>query len=372
MDVILITGTTGLLGAYLLRDILYRFYGNKNIKIVALARSSKKLSSKERVFFILNNIIGSDIDKFCDYINVIEGDITKDFLGLSKDVYYDLVKKTICIYHSAALCEFNVHWEVISKVNVEGTRNILEFSLQCRDHTKEKFIGIHHISTIAIGGTIKGILYEDDLELEQDFNNTYERSKFEAERLIRLYRDRYALDISVYRPAIIIGDSVSGYTNNFKMIYQPLHLFSLGIFKEIPCWEGTVYSFCPVDYVSKAIVGISSSMEKADNMTYHIINPNKIYLHDFIDAAARFFKFNPPKLVNADNFNYGQWDKLRYSLLSPYIPYFTYKLFFDNRRAKAALDNIYGSDFNWPVIDENILFIVFNYCAKCGFIKIKK
>ena len=363
-DVIFITGSTGLIGGYLLRSLV-RHKHDRIKKIIALSRGKSQHDAGKRVLKTLQHIVSEEEGrKILPLIEVVKGDLTNEYFGLPCTEYNNLIKEVTVIYHSAALCKFKIPWNTIREINVTGVKNILDFGMACQSNNH--FKGIHHLSTIAIGGNTKGVLYEDDLNIGQTFNNTYEQSKFEGENLVGEYRNKN-LPITVYRPAIVVGDTTTGYTNNFRMFYQILRFLFLELFKEIPANGQTRYSFCPVDYVSEAIAYISTTCG-ADNNTYHITNPNKITLSNSIKIASEYFNFTPPALVEIENFNRKKLRRLHHSFIQPYIPYLNYKLEFDNSRTSEVLKKI---DFQWPKIDNSFLTNIFRYCIQCGFIRPK-
>lgn len=362
-EVIFLTGSTGFLGAYLLRELLC--HKHKKIKqIVAVSRGRTQREAERRVHQALWGFLPVRQRRgIISLLRVVRGDITKDRLGLPERVYKSLIRKVTIIYHCAALCEFSVPLVVAREINVQGTKNILDFASRCQKRGKLR--NVHHISTVAIGGNNRGILYETDLNIGQKFNNSYEKSKFEAEKLIRGYRKK-GLPVVIYRPAIITGNSESGYTSNFRVFYQPLHLFSLELFEEIPGDKNSRYSLCPVDYVADAIVKISFHGSNVNNKTYHITNPNEITFGCFLRAASRYFKFRKPKIIPKKEFSFRKLTPLQYALIAPYIPYFSYKLRFDTSNADRLLRQ---EDFEWPKINKDFLARQFKFCIKSGFIK---
>ncbi|MBN1462100.1 MAG: SDR family oxidoreductase [Paludibacteraceae bacterium] len=362
---IFLTGSTGLLGSYLLNQLLYNDIGT-DVEIVALCRGKTQKIAQKRVFDTLRKIPSTkSAHKASSVLTVVRGDITKKKLGLSEKVYNNLIERVNLVYHSAALAEFNIPLPIIRKANVMGTRNVLEFALACQK--KNDFKRVHYISTVAVAGDRNGTFRENQLNIGQKFNNTYERTKFEAEKLIATYRDR-GLSITVYRPAIIVGDSKTGYTNNLKMFYQPLHLFSLGLFKEIPADKNTIYSFVPADYAADAIIRISSSDNIDRSSTYHIANPNMVGFDYVMDTASRYFGFRQPNFIKNREFCVKSFTPLQHSLLDPFIPYFYYKMRFNTENANNILKK---TNFKWPKIDESFLKKLYKFCVVCGFIKAK-
>ena len=358
---IFLTGSTGLLGSYLLGKLLQQ----KDGKIIALSRGKTQEEAELRALQSLKKHFSYSYKTISRFLEIVNGDITEKNLGLAKKTYDSLTEKVTSIFHSAALCDFKVPLATIRKVNVKGTENILEFASLCK--RRSRFEALHHISTVAVAGNSKGIFYETDLDIGQSFNNTYERSKFEAEQMAIRYREK-GLPVTIYRPAIITGDSRTGYTNNFKMFYQPLQIFSLELFREIPAEGSTLYSLVPVDHVAAAIVSISRD-ESSRNSTFHIANPNEITLRQFVKAAAGYLKFNEPVLIPREKFDFKRLSPLQLELLKPYIPYLNYELRFDSHH---ALEILKKTNFRWPKFNKSFLRKIFHFCIQCGFIVPKR
>lgn len=357
---IFITGGTGLLGWDIVKELLKK----KDARLYLLARGRKGESARDRIKGLIKKSYQSAEKKAVSHrIEVIEGDISEKELGVAISRMNKLCKEIDTIYHSAALCEFGVPWERIKKINVYGTKNMLDFATRCRD--SGQFKSFNYISTVAVIGTAGGVFHEDDLDIGQAFNNTYERSKFEAEKLIEKYRNK-GLIISIYRPSIITGDSKTGETSAFQMLYQPLHVFSLGIFDEIPANRLAKYNLVPVDYVAKAVCLLSRGDNKG-NKNYHLTNPNTVTLNSLLDTASSYFGFKKPKIIPEQKYDFKNLQGFRKKVIEPYIPYFSHKeVIFDTVNFNSAIS---AKSFSWPVMDKNILLRLFKYCADVGYIK---
>ncbi len=358
---ILITGGTGFLGWNIVKELL-----KDNNVIYLLARAKEKQSPHQRI----NSLLDKDFKKIRikeikNRIKIVEGDIIEPGLGIEGTQRKGLVRKIDTLYHCAALCEFGVPLEKIRNVNVEGTKNVLEFAKECRE--KSQFRCFNHISTAAVAGDYCGIYYEDSLDKRQSFNNTYEQTKFEAEELVQSYRNE-GMSIAVFRPGVITGDSITGEAGNFQMFYQFLHILSLELFKELPINRANDYGLIPVDYVAKAICLISSNTH--NNKTYHLINSNAIPFDFFLEVAGSYFGFRIPRLVTDGDYHYANLSGFRQKLINFYLPYLIHKkLVFDTNNFEAAID---GQKFSWPKVDEGFLIRLFRYCNKIGYIKRKR
>jgi len=362
MKNIFITGGSGLLGW----DIAKESLKEDGSKLYLLVRGRKEKSARARIEgLIKKSYSGAGRKMALGRIEVIEGDISEKFLGMKKSRINKLCGEIDVIYHSAALCEFGVPWERIRKINVSGTKNALDFALMCKKNGQIQ--SFNYISSVAVAGKTGGVFYEDDLDIGQAFNNTYERSKFEAEKLVRSCRDK-GFNISIYRPSVVTGNSKTGEVSNFQMLYQPLHIFSLGLFDKIPADRLSSYNLVPVNYVAKAVCLLSSCNKR--NKNYHLTNPNTITLDSLLDIASSYFGFKKPEIIPEQRYDFKGLKGFKRKVIEPYLPYFNHKkITFDTTNFDKAIDN---KDFSWPVINKSLLVKLFKYCANTGYIKRKK
>lgn len=356
----LLTGGTGLVGVYLLRELIRN---DTFDRVVALSRDKGGTCAGKRIFSELSKITTPEELKRADKIVTLPGDISQDSLGMEKHCYQDVASGITDIFHCAADTAFNRSIEEIRRINVEGTLNMLEFAGNCRDLN-----GFYHMSTIVVAGDRRGIAYEDDLDVGQAFRNTYEQSKFEAEKAVSAACSA-GLPTNIFRIGIVTGDSLTGYTNNFKMLYQPLHLASLGLFKILPVDPESTPSVCQVDSTAAAILSIVMSDMNVSGKTYHIVKPDPVRLVDLLFAASEYFGFKMPQCVSAADFDFLSITPLQNKLLEAHLPYFNYYLRFDTRNADAVFER---TGFKWPPIDKPYLYRLFEFCEKNAFIKKRK
>lgn len=357
-EAIFLTGGTGFLGSYLLRILLQQ----KEKLVISLSRGSTRKEAKERIYKAIS-LRQNQINSY--NIKIVLGDIRQKNLGLSYSIYNNIAKQTTVIYHTAALCDFGASLSLARQVNVRGTENVLKFALQCKKN--KGFKGVHYISTVAVAGSKKGIFKEKDLEVGQGFNNAYEQSKFEAEQLVVRYREK-GLPITVYRPSIITGHSKTGYTSNFRVFYQPLHIFSLELFDEIPADKNSLHYLTPVDTTAESIHLLSTQIH-SNNQTYHVFNPHGITFGSFLDVASKYFNFHKPKMIPFEDFPKEKLTPIQWALIEPYVPYFNYKIKFHSKKTNSVLNK---TSFNWPEVDGHFLKRLFKFCLISGFLKRKK
>jgi thioester reductase-like protein len=209
---ILLTGATGLLGRFLLRDL-----SAQGRQVAVVVRGSKTAGAEARVDDLLRDwreVAGAEVPRPV----VLQGDITSPGLGLSASALEWIEANVDEVVHSAASLSFDrreADGEPYAS-NVGGTANILEL---CRTAGIRR---LHHVSTAYVCGLRRGRVLETELDVGQTPGNDYERSKIESEQAVRAAD---FLDVlTVYRPSIIVGDLVNGFTNTFHGFYKPLRI----------------------------------------------------------------------------------------------------------------------------------------------------
>lgn len=208
----LLTGATGLLGRYLLRDLTRR-----GVPLAVLVRPSKRASAAARVEAIMAEC-ESQVGRALPRPRVLAGDISSPNCGLDSDALEWLRSHCQGVIHSAASVMFftkdNEPWHT----NVNGTQHVLDV---CRDAGIDQF---HHVSSAYTAGLRTGVVRENELDVGQRFGNDYERSKVAAEKLVQQCDHLSAY--TIYRPSIIVGDSETGFSTTFHGFYTPLRLAS--------------------------------------------------------------------------------------------------------------------------------------------------
>ncbi len=199
-------------------------------------------------------------------VGLVVGDITSPGLGLGERDARALRKHLVGCYHLAAVYDLAVARDIALRINVEGTRNVLEF-LGEAPHVKR----LDYVSTAYVSGTAAGTFKETDLDVGQSFKNFYEETKFLAEVAVA----ESGIPATIYRPGIVVGDSGTGVTAKFDGPYFALHAMDLlpspGVFLRIG--DGTAeVNLVPVDFVLEAIAQLSS-WSGAKGKTYHLTDP---------------------------------------------------------------------------------------------------
>ncbi len=202
-------------------------------------------------------------------VEILTGDIVDMHLGLSGEEYNRLCDEVTDIFHLAAIYYLGIPRETTWRVNVEGTRNVLELARDCR-----RLRRFNHFSTCYVSGDRVGVIAEDELDLGQGFRNAYEETKFQAEKLVRKAAE--TLPVTIYRPSSVVGDSRSGEIDRFEgPYYLGILLVTSPLSVPLPLPGNGVapLNVVPVDYVVEAVWALSRD-ERAVGRTLHLVDPN--------------------------------------------------------------------------------------------------
>lgn len=198
------TGFPGFLGCELLPRVLRR---SPDARAVCLVQSKFAGLSRQRL-----EELERDEPALAGRVRLVEGDITRPDLGLG-DERAVLAEEITEVFHLAAVYDLEVERDLGMRVNVDGTRHVLDLCEAC-----PRLERLHYVSTCYVSGRWAGIFRESDLVLGQRFNNHYEETKHLAEVLVA-ERAAAGLPVTTYRPSVVGGDSVTGATQKFDGPY---------------------------------------------------------------------------------------------------------------------------------------------------------
>ena len=293
MKYIALTGATGLLGSYLLKDLLRR-----DIPVLALIRSSRRESAKQRIEGILRRF-ETQLGRALPRPVIMESDLHKPELGLNMAQIHWISQHVESILHNAASLTFvaDESGEPYAS-NVKGMQHVLQL---CQSANIRKF---HHVSTCYVCGLRQGVVLESELDEGQEFGNDYEKSKVEAEKMVRSCR--FIDSLTVFRPAIIVGDRHTGYTPTFHGFYAPIKIV-LPFADPVKTTDNDFarYSdvlgmklsdrknFVPVDWISQVMTHVISHPELHDK-TYHLSAANRVKIEEMgkviIEGIKKYVK----------------------------------------------------------------------------------
>jgi long-chain acyl-CoA synthetase len=300
--VIVLTGATGFLGAY----VAARLIETTDEEIVCLVRGE---DPQARLDAALYPLLGEwDSSR----VRAVPGDL------LSDEPFEIDVDAVRTIIHSAADVAFDRPLEEARAINVGGAGKMLALARECPN--LQRFV---HVSTAYVGGTTVGRFGEDDMDTGQGFRNSYEQSKFEAELLVR----SSGLPVRVVRPSIVVGESQSGWTSSFNVLYAPLRAFSRGLVERIPADPSAIVDVVPVDHVCDVIVAAMHSSPPTPTTLHAVAGEGAMRAGELAALASGLLGQKCPELLmNGEEPPAG---------LEVYAPYFTVHTRFDATAVRA-------------------------------------
>ncbi len=366
MKKLFMTGATGFVGGEAIKRYVERA---PDLHIVAMIRAVDDDRLAKRVGKVLKAHFGDDADAYADRFTFIKGDLLKEGLGLS-DADRDLiVGECDAVLHCAASVDFGATLEFSREYNLDGTRRVLELCERMGDGLER----LDYISTAYVSGNRSDVCMEDELSCRGiGWANFYEQSKFEAEALVRSYREQGA-PVSIYRPSTVVGDSRTGETPNFNVLYWPLRVFARGWWNLMIGYETTPVDVVPVNYVADCIVNLSLKGDSTIGRNYHLAaGPDKICrIKDLATHASKWFDQPYPTFVTPEHFH----EHIRPGMdaeATPalrmlikqgkvYMPYFVRSPLFDCTNVLADLEGT-GTEPCMPISD--YFDTLFAYCKE--------
>lgn len=258
-----VTGGTGFIG----RRLVSRLLTLPDTESVHVLVRRGSLSRFER--------LAADWD---ERVEALVGDLTAPEFGLSADTL-ERVGTVDHVAHCAAVYDLTARARNHREANVEGTRTAIALAQRWN-------ATLHHVSSIAVAGTYRGVFTEDDLDVGQKLPNPYHRTKFEAEKLVRSAAD---LRFRIYRPAIVVGDSRTG---EMDKVDGPYYFFGLlARMAALPRVTPMLVpdtgrtNIVPVDYVVDALTALMHRPGH-DGQTFHLTAPESISLREIYRGVA--------------------------------------------------------------------------------------
>ncbi|OWR30108.1 non-ribosomal peptide synthetase [Saccharibacillus sp. O23] len=366
---ILLTGATGYVGAHLLGDMLKHTDWN----VYAVVRGDDDAQAARRVRSKLAFYFGeSELDGLMPRLTVLHGDLSEERMGLTEEAYALLEQETDAIVHAAATVKHYGSYEDFKRHNVEATERLLRLAGSPR---RKDF---HHISTLGVAtGVIpqrqEAFFGEYDLDLGQEYENYYAKTKFEAEVLVTKAREE-GLNTSIYRLGNVVFHSETGrFQENIgeNAFYTMMQSFvRLGMMPEMA--PDTDFSY--VDGISRAIL-LLMQPESLQNQIFHLMNPNLESMHRILGQSAiggevktmEFAKFVDEiteKFLARESLEEIDKIMLHYGWLESAQIQTRFEIAVN--RTLAYLEHL---GFVWKPMDETLIARMTDYVKETGFIK---
>ena len=273
-DIVFFTGFPGFLGSALLPRVLER---ETNAEAMCLVQSRYAGVARTRAAQLER-----EHPTLAGRIRIVEGDITVADLGLGDDV--DWRDRVAEIFHLAAIYDLSVGRDVAVRVNVDGTRHVLALAQRCGSLRR-----FQYVSTCYVSGRYDGRFTEQMLEAGQAFNNFYEQTKYHAEVEVQGAM-RAGLPATIYRPAVVVGDSTTGATQKYDGPYFVLQWLlrqpRLALMPVVGDATRTRFNVVPRDFVDSAIAYLSGQPRSVGKV-YQLADPVPATVDELLDVMGR-------------------------------------------------------------------------------------
>ncbi len=264
-----VTGATGFIGKRLVKKLLAR----KGSVVHFLLRKESEAKVAD-----LRQYWGVSAAR----VVPVFGDLISKKLGVSAEILKQLKGQIDHFYHLAAVYDLGADEASQIAVNIEGTRNTVELAkaLDARH--------FHLVSSIAAAGLYEGVFREDMFDEAENYDHPYFMTKHESEKIVR---QECKIPWSVYRPAMVVGDSTTG---EMDKVDGPYYFFKLiqRMRQLLPPWmpsvglEGGRINIVPVDFVVDALDTISHK-DGIAKKCYHLVDPVGYRVGDVLDIFSR-------------------------------------------------------------------------------------
>jgi thioester reductase-like protein len=289
-------------------------------------------------------------------IKLYEGDITKADLGLGVNAA-SLKQETVEFYHFAAVYDLGVSREVGMLVNVDGTRHTLNFAQECAQLKRYQYV-----STCYVSGRYEGTFTEQDLEKGQRFNNYYEETKYLAEVEVQKAMEN-GLPTTIYRPAIVTGNSKTGETQKYDGPYYILQWLlrqpKYAVLPVVGKPSKYTVNIVPSDFVIDAMDYLAAR-EESRNKVYQLCDPQALTVDQIMKAMARetdrkIIRIPLPLGIAKGSLKYVPGVKKLMKIEPEAVNYFSHPTTYSGEQTQKDLE---GSGITCPHYDEYLDVLV--------------
>lgn len=351
---VLLTGATGYLGGFLLRELTAA-----GLIVYCLVRADSEAAGAERLRANLDSFDLAD-QVPTTRVRIVTGDITLPRFGLTEDAYAELAGRVDAVYHAAAKVNFLTPYKWLRKSTVAGIHEVLRFACAAT-------APLHHVSTT---GVFSGQTGDNSVRAEHDPTGPaenmplgYTKSKWVAEQLIAQARER-GVPVTVHRPSQVWGDSRSGACQRNDFVWR----FIVGSIQAgvYPRKFRLKMNLVPVDYVCAAIVAITRQ-DAALGGIYHEIGPaaiDSVVIRDFIRNAG----------YDLDEVSIIRWLKaISADITNVMFPLIRTTMLMEQEEQPPFSDArtrefLRGTDVTCPAIDDALFAAYTGYFVRRGFL----
>jgi len=325
-ETLFITGFPGFIANRLLERLACRECDF--ILLVQPSLVTRALDDIERIAQLTGKSVGD--------FQIVEGDISEPQLALANTDLELVQQQTTRVFHLAAIYDLAVPEDIAMRVNVGGTRNVLEVARSIPELQQ-----FHHVSTCYVAGKREGVILETELRHDAGYRNFYEESKYLAE--LEVETAKRDLPVTIHRPAVVCGDSQTGETGKYDGVYYLIHYLLRwpSMLSLINIGNHVVsLNLVPVDFVVAAMAAVAFD-DRAIGLTLQLSDPSPLTTNQLFNAIAKSIDGRRSRITAP-----ATW--VRFFLMLPpspritglphhAVPYFFVKQLYDSTQAQQLL-----------------------------------
>ncbi|OJD14718.1 hypothetical protein AJ78_04973 [Emergomyces pasteurianus Ep9510] len=285
---VILTGSTGSLGSYLLHELLL---DRSVAKVYCLNRSEDAAVRQIQSFQEKGLSSFNDLPSRVEFLHAKFGD---ECLGLASSDYDRLLQSVDTIIHNAWKVNFNHQVEAFEQPHLEGVRRLVDFSIASTHRAHIHFIS--SISTIEGWDTSKrGQLVPEEIFEEVDvvMRTGYGESKHVGERICSFASSYCSIPTTIHRVGQIGGPTTEKGLWN-KQEWFPSLVATSKTIKQLPSSLGAItVDWIPVDTIARIIIDILRSRRKTEEeircAAFHLVNPSPAPWEALIPAIEKHF-----------------------------------------------------------------------------------
>ena len=347
-DGVFVSGATGFIGRHLVLELLQR-----GLRVFALTRAANGLPAGDRLMRALQSAHGTLLsEQMRSRLEPLDGDLVTPNLGLHLDIQERLRDEVGQIFHCGGDTRFFPKDRAAYRaVHLDGPLNVL----QTIDHGQG--VRFHHVSTAYVAGRRNGTAFEDESAVGQSFRNPYERIKLETERTIRSACESRGIELSIFRPSIVIADPRAPNADWADPISARFAGFArlCGLYKRtigrlralrpslrIRGCGGSALNIVPISYVVEAMLAIAANGGTSPG-TFHLVDPTPPRNQELLDRITEILRLSglqPFEHRTRPMERASLLERIVENLLRPYQDYFFESPIFDDRRARQLLNGV--------------------------------
>ena len=336
---IFVTGATGYLGSYLVAGLLRGYPDRLNL----LVRAKSEQQARERLWQSLQ--LHFDFPEFLEHldsrVHIFRGDLTEERLGLAEDEHGALAESTDSILHCAASLNRKSEKQCLN-VNLRGSLAVIQLARRAQDrHGLRRY---SHVSTVAVAGQRRNEVVTEEAAIDwarSDYDPYARTKKFCEYMVAQLLPD---VPRTIFRPAIVMGDSRRAETSQFDMVQAFDVLARLPV---LPLQPNDRIDIVPADFVGEAIVTIHQKQQPAHGIYHLSAGTGSQTYREITDALSQqggwgkpaYFPWLGRPFSGTMNWLANRGGALGYgaSLMKVFWPYLEWNTVFDNSRVVGEL-----------------------------------